>query len=198
MTALAWGERASASCHSNDGTPRSGESLRSIASHTSFKGGMAPTLLMATIACVTRWMGATALTEADPRRAALQTYIRSISSPEFTTPNTMIPEVLANEAAYEAMYAGGDAAAGAALYGRYCATCHSVGTTVNGARALSRTSLRALSIGRIAQQVRTSGPPPSGAMDITDSTPGPMPLSEPDVLPPANIRNIIAFVRSAM
>ncbi|MFO0647157.1 MAG: c-type cytochrome [Polyangiales bacterium] len=187
-----------ASCHSNDGTPRSGETLRNIAYHTSFKGGMAPTLLMATNACVTGWMGGTALTETDPRWLSLQTYMRSISSPEFTTPNTMIPEVLANEAAYESTYAGGDATAGAPLYARYCGTCHSVGTTVNTARATSRAGLRSLSVGRIAQQVRTSGPPPSGAMDSADSTPGPMPFFEPDELPPADLRNIIAYVRSAM
>ncbi len=187
-----------ASCHSNDGTPRSGETLRNIAYHTTFKGGAAPTLLAATNACVTGWMGGTALTETDPRWLGVQTYLRSISSPEFTTPNTLAPEVLANEAAYETAYAGGDATLGAPLYARFCGTCHSVGTTVHNARALPRSNLRAFSVGRIAQQVRTSGPPPSGAMDATDSTPGPMPFFEPDELSQTDLRNIIAWVRSPM
>ncbi|MFO0604821.1 MAG: c-type cytochrome [Polyangiales bacterium] len=187
-----------ASCHSNDGTPRSGETLRNIAYHTSFKGGMAPTLLDATNACVTGWMGGTALTATDPRWLALQAYMRSISSPEFTTPNPMTPEVLANEAAYGAMYGGGDAAAGAPLYSRFCANCHAGGLRVNTVAAPLRATLRAMSAGRIAQQVRTSGPPPSGMMDATDSTPGPMPFFEPDELTPAQLRDIVAFIRSPM
>lgn len=187
-----------ATCHTNDGTARSGDSLRDIAYRTSFKGGSAPTLLAATNACVTGWMGGAALTETDPRWVALQGYLRSISNPAVTAPNTLAPEVLANEAAYETAYAGGDAAAGATLYGRLCGSCHSGGTTVNNARALSRTSLRAMSVGRIAQQVRTSGPPPSGMMDAADSTPGPMPFFEPDELSQTDLRNIIAYVRSPM
>lgn len=187
-----------ATCHSNDGSARSGDSLRNIAYHTTFKGGMAPTLLAAANACVTGWMGGTALAETDPRWTSLQGYLRSISSPEFTTPNPLTPEVLADQAAYEQMYAGGDAAAGAPLYARFCATCHSTGVTVNGTRAIARSSLRGLSAGRIAQQVRTSGPPPSGTGEAADSTPGPMPFFEPDELPPADLRNIVAFVRSAM
>lgn len=187
-----------ATCHSNDGTARSGDTLRNIAYRTSFKGGMAPTLLMASNACVTGWMGGAALAATDPRWLSLQSYLQSISDRAVTTPNTMAPEVLANEAAYEAAYAGGDAATGAPLYARFCGTCHSGGTTVNAARATSRAALRSLSVGRIAQQVRTSGPPPSGAMDATDSTPGPMPFFEPDELSSAELKSIIAYVRSAM
>lgn len=110
----------------------------------------------------------------------------------------MAPEVLANQAAYESAYAGGDAAAGAPLYNRFCGTCHGGGVVVNVSRALSRTALRAFSVGRIAQKVRTAGPPPSGMMEMTDSTPGPMPFFEPDELTPAELRNIVAYVRSGM
>lgn len=187
-----------ATCHSNDGTPRSGDTFRNIAYRTSYKGGDAPTLLDAANACVTGWMGGTALTATDPRWTALQTYLQSISDRSVTTPNTLRPEVLANEAAYEAMYAGGDAAAGAPLYARFCGTCHNSNLTVNMSRAVTRVNLRSFSVGRIAQKVRTAGPPPSGMMDMSDSTPGPMPFFEPDELTPTELRDIIAHVRSSL
>ncbi len=187
-----------ATCHSNDGTPRSGDTFRNIAFRSSFKGGDAPTLLAASNACVTGWMGGVALPATDPRWRALEAYLQSISDRAVTTPNTLRPEVLANQAAYEAAYAGGDAAAGAPLYARFCGTCHDAGLRVNRMSAISRASLRGMSVGRIAQKVRTAGPPPSGMMDTSDSTPGPMPFFEPDELTQAELRNIIAYARSAM
>lgn len=42
---------------------------------------MAPTLLDATNACVTGWMGGTALTATDPRWLSLQAFMRSIFEP---------------------------------------------------------------------------------------------------------------------
>ena len=67
-----------------------------------------------------------------------------------------------------------------------------------GNKAVSYTHLdvykRQLSIGRIAQQVRTSGPPPSGMNDATDSTPGPMPFFEPSELPASDLADIVAFL----
>ena len=50
--------------------------------------------------------------------------------------------------------------------------------------------------GRIAQKVRTSGPPPSGMMDAMDSTPGPMPFFEPSDLSDDDLSNIIAYIKS--
>jgi hypothetical protein len=105
-----------ATCHSADGSIAgySGVTLKDIAFRSSFKGGAAPDLLAGTNACVTGWMGGTALTEADERWQKLEAYLVSISDAGVTTPNVIAPEVLANEAAYEAAYAGGNAAAGAA------------------------------------------------------------------------------------
>jgi cytochrome c553 len=184
-------------CHSNDGsTGFSGNTFKDIAYHTSFKGGDAPTLLDAANACVTGWMGGTALTAADASWLSLEAYMQSISDEAMTTPNPIAPEVLADEAAYEAAYAGGDATAGATAYGTFCAKCHGGGLVVNVVPAYTLETLKAFPIGRIAQKVRTSGPPPSGSADTTDSTPGPMPFFEPSELSEADLKNIIAHIKA--
>ena len=186
-----------ATCHSVDGASDSGDSLRDIAYRSSFKGGGAPTLLAATNACVTGWMGGEALTATDPEWLALERFLQSISSTSVTAPNTLAPEVLADEAAYEAAYAGGDATRGAALFAARCGDCHGDALTVGAASSPPLSVLRAYSVGRIAQQVRTSGPPPSGTGDPSDTTPGPMPFFEPDELSATDLRDIIAHVRGS-
>lgn len=183
-------------CHSNDGTPRSGASLKDIAYHTSFKGGGAPNLLAGTNACVTGWMGGVALTAEDPRYVALLGYLQSISSPSVTSPNPLAPEVLADEAAYEAAYSGGDATRGAARYAAVCGTCHDTALQVGPRPSLPKSSLRGFSVGRIAQKVRTSGPPPSGAGAATDTTPGPMPFFEPSDLSAQDLKDIVAHLKA--
>lgn len=185
-----------ATCHANDDSKgRAGATLKDIAYHTSFKGGGADTLLEATNACVVGWMGGTALTASDARWTELEAYIQSISDPMITTPNTIAPEVLADVAAYESAYAGGDAAAGQAKYTQYCSNCHSSGRVVGPANSPTLAQLAAESVGRIAQQVRTSGPPPSGTADATDTTPGPMPFFEPSDLSVADLKDIIAYIK---
>lgn len=184
-----------ATCHSNDGTPRSGDTFKDVAYHTSFKGGDAKTLLDAANACVTGWMGGKALKDGDEAWTGLKTYLQSVSDPARTTPNTIAPEVLDNTAAYEAAYGGGDAQAGAARYAQACGVCHAGALRVNAAPALTKAALKGFSIGRLAQKARTSGPPPSGAMEASDSTPGPMPFFEPSELSAADLRDIIAHVR---
>ncbi len=165
-------------CHSDDGTLSgfSGKTFKDIAYHTNFKGGMAPDLLAATNECVVGWMGGTALTAADAEWTALEAYMQSISDEAATTPNPLVPEVLADEAAYETAYAGGDATAGEAAYATFCTKCHASGLVVNLIPSYDLVTLSAFTIGRIAQKVRTSGPPPSGTADATDTTPGPMPF----------------------
>lgn len=187
-----------ATCHSNDGTQAGypGNSLMDIAYHDNFKGGDAPTLLDAVNACVVGWMGGNALESKDEAYVMLEDYLKSISSPDVTTPNPIEPEVLDDEAAYEAAYAGGDAAAGSALYTQACGVCHDNGVTVNVAPAPVMTALSIYSVGRIAQQVRTSGPPPSGNLDGGDSTPGPMPFFELKDLSQQDLADIIAYIKS--
>jgi mono/diheme cytochrome c family protein len=186
-----------ATCHSADGSIAgySGVTLQDIAFRSSYKGGGAPSLLAATNACVTGWMGGTALTEADERWQKLEAYLVSISDAGVTAPNALAPEVLANEAAYEAAYAGGDAAAGAAKYVASCGACHDSALRVGARAAISKAALRGLTTGRIAQKVRTSGPPPSGTSDPSDSTPGPMPFFELEELSTQDLKDIIAHVR---
>lgn len=187
-----------ATCHAS--TPGaagfSGDSLADIAYRSSYKGGAAPTLLDAVNACVAGWMGGEALAADDPAWTSLSGFLTSISDPAVTAPNTLIPEVLADVAAYELAYAGGDAGGGEAVYARSCARCHDPGLTVGGAPAPKRGVLASYSVGRIAQQVRTSGPPPSGSAEMTDSTPGPMPFFEPDELSADDLRDVIAFLRA--
>lgn len=187
-------------CHSNDGTQEgyAGGTLMDIAYHTSFKGGEAATLLDATNACVQGWMGGPALNADDEEWLALEAYMKSISSEAVTTPNVIAPEVLADLAAYEAAYAGGDAAAGADKYNTYCAKCHAEGVVVGLAMAPIKGSLGANQIGYIAQKVRTSGPPPSSEADIggTDYTPGPMPFFEPTDLSAQDLKDIIAYAQA--
>ncbi len=191
---LAGNQADCATCHSDDGSKRSGDSLKDIAYRTSFKGGDAPTLLDASNACITGWMGGTALTAGDDAWIMLETYLRAISSESVTDPNPLAPEVLADMAAYEAAYAGGDAAAGAAKYTANCGACHDANLKVGPAGSLSKATLGTYPAGRIAQKVRTSGPPPSGMSDTTDSTPGPMPFFEPEDLSEQDLKDIIAHL----
>ncbi len=186
-----------ATCHSNDGTTAgfSGNTFKDIAYRSAFKGGEAPNLLAGANACVTGWMGGTALTAQDARWLALEAYLQSISDPAVTTPNAIAPEVLADEPAYTAAYEGGSASAGQAKYQTYCANCHGGARVVGGAPAWTLAALKGQSVGRIAQKVRTSGPPPSAMSDAGDTTPGPMPFFEPKELSQADLRDIIAFIK---
>ena len=190
-------EAECATCHANAAGARgySGDSLLDIAYKTSFKGGDAPTSLDAANACITGWMGGTALTSGSAEWQSLEAYLQSISDEANTTPNTLMPEVLADEAAYEAAYAGGNAANGQASYDTFCAKCHASARRVGPAVAISETELAAFTIGRIAQKVRTSGPPPSGTADASDTTPGPMPFFEPDELSAGELADIIAYLK---
>jgi mono/diheme cytochrome c family protein len=186
-------------CHSADGTLAgfSGESMQDIAFKDTFKGGDAPDLHSAVNACVTGWMGGTALDADAPEYVALAGYLESISDPAATTPNALTPEVLADEAEYEAMYAGGDAAAGEAKYLANCAVCHDSALMLGAIAAYPKASLAGFSVGRIAQKVRTSGPPPSGTGDASDTTPGPMPFFEPEELSATDLADIIAHLQGA-
>lgn len=184
-------------CHSDDGSPGfSGASFRNIAYKDGYKGTDTD-LLGAVNACVTGWMGGPALTADDSEYASLLEFFESISDPSATSPNTLVPEVLTDEAAYETAYALGDAMAGAEKYASFCGNCHDKALVVGTSAAPPQSSLAGYSAGRIAQQVRTSGPPPSGSADEADSTPGPMPFFEPDELSPADLADIIAYVRAS-
>lgn len=183
-------------CHSNDGTQDgiSGNSFKDIAYHTSFKGGEAD-LLGGVNACVVGWMGGAALAQDDAAFVGLKAYMESISDPAATDANAIAPEVLADEAAYEAAYAGGDPAAGATKYAKACAVCHDNGLVVGSTGAYPKATLAGYTVGRIAQKVRTAGPPPSGTADAADSTPGPMPFFEPKDLAAADLADIIAHLK---
>lgn len=173
----------------------SGNKMFDIAYRTSFKGGGAPTLLAGTNACVTGWMGGTALTADNAQWKKLETYLQSISDPAVTAPNPLAPEVLANVAAYEAAYVGGNATAGKAKFESFCGRCHGEALRLGPATSPSLAAIKSAPIGRIAQKVRTSGPPPSEAGATVDSTPGPMPFFEPSDLSSADLKDIIAYVR---
>lgn len=189
-------EARCSTCHSNDGTAMSGATLEDIAYRTSFKGGNAATLLDATNACVTGWMGGEALAEGDAAWTSLSAYLESISDMSVTEPNPLMPEVLADEAAYAAKYTGGDAAAGEAPYVEMCGICHTDELWVNNRPSYALPTLAAFTEGRIAQKVRTSGPPPSGTNDMADTTPGPMPFFEASDLSDEDLRNIVAYIKS--
>jgi mono/diheme cytochrome c family protein len=187
-----------ATCHSSDGSAAgfNGKSFKDIAFRASYKGGMAKTLLDGANACVTGWMGGVALTEASNEWKLLAEYLESLSNRAVTAPNPLEPEVLADLAAYEAAYAGGNAGAGAARYAASCARCHDQARVVGATAAPPRSKLSTLTAGRIAQQVRTSGPPPSSTAGGRDTTPGPMPFFEPSDLSAADLKDIIAYLRS--
>lgn len=185
-------------CHSDDGTREgfSGDSMQDIAFKDEWKGGDAPDLLSAVNACVTGWMGGPALTATDPEYVALAGFLEGISDPAATTPNPLMPEVLADEAEYETAYAGGDAAAGAAKYTTHCGKCHDVALQVGLVPAYPKAALMAYPVGDIAQKARTSGPPPSGTAEAMDTTPGPMPFFEPEELSAADLADIIAHIKA--
>lgn len=185
-----------ATCHAmDDAKGFSGSSFKNIAYLANYKGGDAD-LLGAVNACVTGWMGGTALTADSEAFVAIQAFMQSISDPAVTTPNPLTPEVLADEAAYEAAYAGGDATAGKTAYDNYCAKCHDGALPVGPGISPSVAGIATRSAGRIAQKVRTSGPPPSGMNDASDTTPGPMPFFEPSDLTAEELKDIVAYVKS--
>lgn len=190
-------ESRCSTCHSTDGTLAGycGESMKDIAYLENYKGGDAD-LLGAVNACVTGWMGGTALVETDAAFIALVEFFEGISDMSVTTPNSLMPEVLADEAAYEVAYAEGNAMAGADKYEAACAVCHDDALMLGPIPSPSKEALGAYSIGRIAQQVRTSGPPPSGTDDGGDSTPGPMPFFEPEELSAEDLADIIAHLKA--
>ncbi len=189
-------EATCATCHAmDDSTGYSGSSFKNIAYLDDYKGGGAD-LLGAVNACVTGWMGGTALTADSEGFIAIEAFMQSISDPAVTTPNPLMPEVLADEAAYEAAYAGGDATAGEAAYGTYCGSCHDTALPVGPGISPAVAGLAVRTAGRIAQKVRTSGPPPSGMNDASDTTPGPMPFFEMSDLSADDLKNIIAYVKS--
>ena len=190
-------ESRCATCHSDDGSqaPFSGNTFQDIAYKSSYKGGGAMTLLDASNVCISGWMGGEPLAENDQQWRGLKSFLESISDRGATEPNALAPEVLEDEAAYELAYTGGDAAAGESKYASYCASCHAGGMSVGSVDSPLRTLLATKSIGRIAQQVRTSGPPPSGSADTSDSTPGPMPFFEPRDLSAEDLKDIIAAIK---
>ena len=183
-------------CHASTAgaTGYSGNTFADIAYNDDFKNG-AEDLLGGINACVTGWMGGTALTASDEGYMMLEAYLQEISDPAETTPNAIMPEVLDDEAAYELAYAGGDAAAGEAVYNSHCGQCHDSALIVGTTGALAKAALSAFSVGRIAQKVRTSGPPPSGLNDAVDSTPGPMPFFEMADLSQQDLADIIAHIK---
>lgn len=189
-------EARCSTCHSNDGTAMSGATMADIAFRESFKGGGAPTLLDGTNACVTGWMGGEALTADDESWQSLEAYLQSISDESVTAANPLMPEVLEDEAAYAAKYTGGDAAAGEGPYEAACGICHGPELVVNNRPSFALGVLANFSEGRIAQKVRTSGPPPSGSADAMDSTPGPMPFFEASDLSDDDLRNIVAYIKA--
>lgn len=184
-------------CHSDDGTLEgfSGKSFQDIAFLESYKGGGAD-LLGAVNACVTGWMGGPALAETDDAYTQLVAFFESISDESVTEANALAPEVLADEAAYEAAYADGDAQAGESKFAAFCGGCHDNGLVVGSTASFASSAFTGYTVGRIAQKVRTSGPPPSGTQDEADSTPGPMPFFEPEELPTQDLADIIAFARA--
>lgn len=186
-----------ATCHTEDGTlGRSGNTLKDIAYHGGFKGEAGAGFLVGVNACVTGWMGGEALTEEDDQYQALLRFVQSISNPSATTMNPIAPEVLADQAAYEAAYSGGDGVAGASKYTEHCGFCHDGALVVNATPAYAKASLGAYGIGRIAQKVRTSGPPPSAMNEPMDSTPGPMPFFEENDLSTTDLKDIIAYLKA--
>lgn len=189
-------EARCSTCHSMDGSPLSGATLMDIAYRESFKGGNAPTLLDATNACVTGWMGGEALVDGDDAWTELLSFMQSISDASVTAANPLAPEVLADEAAYADKYSGGDAAAGEAPYLAQCGICHDSDLVVNNRASFNLAILSAFTEGRIAQKVRTSGPPPSDSAGGMDTTPGPMPFFEPSDLSDDDLRNIVAYIKS--
>ena len=135
--------------------------MKDIAYRARFKGGE-ENLHGGVNACVVGWMGGEALAADSAEYLAIKEYFESISSSSVTDANAIAPEMLADEAAYEMAYGGGDAAAGAAVYDKACARCHDSGLVVNVVPALNKSVLKTYTAGRLAQKVRTSGPPPPG------------------------------------
>ncbi|MCB9648152.1 MAG: c-type cytochrome [Deltaproteobacteria bacterium] len=184
-----------ATCHAADGAAGyPGNTFEDIAYRSSYKGGDAD-LLGGVNACVTGWMGGTALTATSESYLKIVEFMQSISDSAVTDPNALAPEVLADEAAYEAAYAGGDATRGQALYGTYCGRCHDAALVVGAVTSPPKAGLSSRTVGRIAQQVRTAGPPPSGMSDASDTTPGPMPFFEMKDLSAADLKDIIAHIK---
>ena len=185
-------------CHTGDGSQFGfcGNTLKDLGYRESWMGGGADSLMGASNKCIEGWMAGDALDEGSEPYEAIQAYIMDGSDPAVTTPNAIMPEVLADLDAYEAIYVDGNAEAGLDRYVRYCSLCHGVGLVVGAHAAPDLSEFATMTAGEIARQVRTSGPPPSAMDAEVDETPGPMPFFEEKDLSTEDLRNIIAYMQS--
>ena len=141
-------------------------------------------------------MGGDPLDATSEEYQSIEAYILSNSDPAETAVTPIMPDVRMTLDEYEMDYAGGDPMLGAKPYLRYCGLCHDVGLVVGAHAAPELSSFTGMSVGRIAQKVRTSGPPPSTMDAAVDETPGPMPFFEEKDLSSTDLRDIIAFIQS--
>jgi mono/diheme cytochrome c family protein len=178
-------------CHSlgdpsSDGIRRPGHEIGDATRRSAWKNGKAHTFLEAVNSCVTEWMVAPAWNESDRRYLAVHDYLdaqaKLSSAPNLTFEIATTPADLS----------GGDAAHGRSLFNQTCIVCH-------GADGVG--TLRGPSIAGsprepayIATRVRRSGSSTSPVYD--GLTGGVMPFWAKDRLSDAELRDLIAFIKS--
>jgi mono/diheme cytochrome c family protein len=177
-------------CHAvtepaDDGLRRPGHPLGDATRRPSYKNGQVSSFLEAANSCLVEWMNAPVWSEEDEDYQAVFAFLDAgapASAPALTFEVVQPPP--------EEALAGGDAAAGRAVFNESCAVCHGqdgVGTE----RALP-VAERGLDPTHVAARVRTSGRTGSSVYD--GLTGGIMPFWAADRLSDEELRDIIAWL----
>ncbi len=176
---------ACANCHAideDDGPRRAGHPLGGATRRDSYKNGQLDSFDDAVNSCLTEWMNADAWTDDDPRMAALRTFIDSESGSEDDIEYEVVEP--------PAVLAGGDVAAGRALFNDSCVVCH--GEDGVGTERAIPVSTGMLEPGYIARRVRTSGRLQSDV--YSGLTGGVMPFWAADRLSEDELLDIVAYL----
>jgi mono/diheme cytochrome c family protein len=186
---------ACATCHAlqepaADGMRRAGHAIGDATRRPSYKGGRLTELRDAVNSCLTEWMRAPAWAEDDPSWIMLRAWLDTQAGMAAEAPAVALQIV--QPPAPEALE-GGDGDAGRALFNTSCGICHGVDAS-GSIRAPGLLGL-ALEAPYIARRVRTSGAAESPTYD--GLTGGAMPFWGADRLSDLELRDLVAFIRTA-
>lgn len=172
-------------CHALDdgeGLRRAGHPLGGATERRAFKNGQLDSFEAAANSCLAEWMNAEPWADDDERWASLRAYVSSGAGAEDEVEFQIVQPPVD--------LAGGDAAAGQALFNASCAECHG-GDGVGTLRAIPVGDLD-LDPRYIARRVRTSG---TAASPIYDGlTGGVMPFWSAQRLTDAELLDLVAYL----
>lgn len=180
-----------ATCHAirepaDDGVRRVAHPLFDAASRPTYKNGALSELRDAANSCLEEWMNAEPWEADDPRWVALEQFLESEAPDQPAAPLRfeIVPAPLGDQ------LAGGEAAAGRALFNASCSACH--GSDGAGSSQAPPVGGRGLDPAYVARRVRTSG---RGDSTVYGGlTGGIMPFWAADRLSDDELRDLVAWL----